>query len=480
MLIHAGDAVGASPPESALLQDEPTIMFLNMLANDSCRRASPEDPRCNMVGTVGNHEFDEGVVELRRLIYGGAHPEGPFLEEPWQGARFPYVSANVIDNVSGQPLFPPYTIVRAGEVRIGVVGAVLQDTPSAVSPDGVASVRFMPEADAINKSVRALTGQGVEAIVVTIHQGGEQASYEGPTDEQVAGPSGPLVDIVRELDGAVDVVISGHAHAFSNARLPTSSGQRALVTQAWSAGRAFAAIELGVDRTTGDVVSSSARIITTYADQAPGESAADVAMLVEKAKAATSTRVERVVGEAAAPVVCSVASDSGESALGDLIADAQRAMAHADIAFMNEGGIRADLQAGPITWGALFAIQPFGNALTTMTLSGAEVRAVLEQQFTGGAGRLQISGLRYTFRASASAHEHVLRATVDGKALVPDRLYRVVTNSFLAAGGDGYSTFTHGRDKVVGAVDLEALVAHVARLKGPLRAVTDGRIERVP
>ena len=480
LIIHAGDHVGASPPESALLQDEPSITFLNMLGNKYCSRLLQLSPLCNVVGTLGNHEFDEGVSELKRLVFGGNHEDGPFLEKRWLGAKFPYVSSNVVSEATGATLLSPYVIKEVNGVPVGVIGSVLQATPTIVTPEGVEGVRFLDEAEAINRYVRQLKKLGVQTIVVSIHQGGSQASYTGPTNPAAAGPAGAIAGIVSRLDDAVDVVISGHSHSFTNALLPTASGHQVLVTQAFSTSTAYAAIELTVDRVTRDVVAKGASVITTYADAAPGNVVqGDVADLVQKAKDKTGPLVNRVVGEAAVAIT-RTGSDSGESALGDLISDSQRAEAGAEIAFMNAGGIRADLDAGPITWGELFTIQPFGNTLTSMDLTGAQVRAVLEQQFSGGAGRLQISGLRYTFRATASAGAHVTEATVNGAPLDATRVYHVVTNNFLAGGGDGYTTFTQGSSGRAGAVDLDALIAYVETFAGPLNVTLDGRIMRVP
>lgn len=477
LIIHAGDHVGASPPASALLQDEPSIQFLNLLANRHCRYGSTR-PSCDVIGTLGNHEFDEGVDELLRLIGGGNHGAGPFLEREWRGARFPYVSANVVDAESEEPIVPPYVIRNVSGVRVAVIGAVLEATPTIVTPSGVAGLAFLDEADAVNRYVDEVRALGVESIVVTIHQGAPQASYEGETDPTRGAPGGEIADIVSRLDGAVDVVISGHAHSFTNALLKARDGRPVLITQAFSASTAYADIELTIDRKTGDVVAKSAAIVTTYGDAGAGLTPdREVEALVRAAEERVAPLVNREIGTAAAAITRSQ-NAAGESALGNLIADAQRASAAADIAFMNPGGIRADLAAGPITWGELFTIQPFANDVVALDLTGAEVRAALEQQWQLPSPRiLQVSGLSYTWNPALPVGNRVVSVLVDGSALDVSATYRVAVNSFLATGGDGFTVFNGGVDREVGVVDLDALVDYIDRLAAPVNGAIEGRIQ---
>ena len=245
-IVHAGDHVGASPPTSALLQDEPSMAFLNLLER-RCKAKEPGRGRCEVIGTLGNHEFDEGVDELLRLIKGGAHARGPFLDKRYRGATFPYVCANVVDGKTGEPILPPYVVRKVSGIPIGFIGAVLTETPTIVMHSGVAKVKFLDEADAINAQVAALRKLKVETIVVLIHQGGSQTAFAGSAPPIAIGPGGAIAEIVRRLDGAVDVVVSGHAHAFTNAFLHNAAGQSILVTQAFSAGTAYADIELTLD-----------------------------------------------------------------------------------------------------------------------------------------------------------------------------------------------------------------------------------------
>lgn len=492
IIVHAGDHVGASPPNSALLQDEPAISVMNELANKHCLpvrlfRKLPYDvqaftqPRCNIVGTFGNHEFDEGIGEALRLVYGGNHEDGPFLEQRWQGAQFPYISANVIDESTGRSVLPPHTVKVIDGVRIGFIGAVLKETPTIVTPTGVAGLEFIDEAVAINSSVRQLKRQGVKTIVVTIHQGTGQTSYNGPTDPEVAPPSGPILDIVQRLDSEVDVVISGHAHGFTNALVPNSRGKEILLTQAFSASTAYGDIDLSISRKSADVVEKSAAIVTTWGDEGPGLAPdVKVAEIVAQADERVAPLVDRVVGTVTT-ALNRTENSAGESSLGNLIADAQRVQTGAQFAFMNPGGIRADLAAGEVTWGDLFTIQPFGNDLVSMDLTGAQIKTLLEQQWQGQsfARILKTSGLTYTWDNARPVGDRVTQIlAADATPLDPAATYRVTVNSFIAAGGDNFLVLPEGTNRVVGPVDLEALVDYVESLPQPFTAAIEGRIVR--
>ncbi|MEY4509502.1 MAG: 5-nucleotidase [Pseudomonadota bacterium] len=482
LIVHAGDWVGASPPASALLQDEPSVAFLNLLSNPSCTYGNRMHAKCNVVGTAGNHEFDEGASELLRLLRGGKAKRGPFLDNPWRGARYPIVSATVIDTKRGTTLFPPYVVKQVSGVRIGVIGAVLRATPSMVIAGGVDQLRFVDEATAINKAAKLLQKQGIETIVVTIHQGGAQAPYEGPTRPDVAGPTEGIPPILAKLDDAIDVVVSGHAHSFTNALMKNEHGHPILVTQCPNAGVAFASIELTIDRKTRDVISKVASIHATFADTGPGlKPAEDVAALVQRADERVAPLAARVVGEAASALAQTPNAD-GESALGNLITDAQRVVSKSQVALMNQGGIRTSLDAGPITWGELFAIQPFGNALVSMDLTGSQLLRALEQQWSDPdhAHMLQVSGLRYSYDLGKPVGSRVVRVEVAGVLLVTSASYRVTTNNFLSAGGSGFSVLAEGRNVRVGAIDLDALVAYIEALGKPVVATVEGRIHAVP
>ena len=493
LIVLDGDQVGASPPTSALLQDEPTLSVFNRLANAHCRPFARQmqmtrsvqpfaQQRCNLIGTLGNHEFDDGRAELLRLHTGGNHRNGPYLEDEWAGARFPMVSSNVIDQSTGQSLLPPYSVYLSDGVRIGVIGAVLKQTPSIVSPSGVAGLRFVDEASAINRAVAELRRHGVRAIVVALHQGGQQTSYNGPTDPEAATVTGPVVDIIKQLDDEVDVVISGHSHGFTNALVPNASGKPILVTQAFSAGTAYADIELVVSRRSRDIVEKSAAVMTTWADQGVGLTPdPEVAALVAQADARVEPLVARVVGLAQGDINRSE-TPAGESALGNLIADAQRVATDAQISFMNPGGIRADLAGGEVTWGELFAIQPFANDLVAMDLTGAQIKTLLEQQWIGQsyARLLKPSGIQYSWSASRPVGNRVIEMRdASGAPINPAATYRVTVNAFLAGGGDNFTVLNEGQNRVVGPVDLDALVDYIETLPQPFSSRIEGRVVRV-
>lgn len=500
IIVHAGDHVGGTPPSSALLQDEPAIMFFNQLANDDCRypkragRAqdsegeTDENPRqpgwhskCNLVGTLGNHEFDEGVVELKRLLNGGNHANGPFLEDPWRGARFPYVSANVVDEKTVRPILPPYVIKKIDGMPIAFIGAVLKGTPTIVTPSGVASLRFLDEAEAINSYIPELRRKKVRAIVVLIHQGGRQTTYTGSTKPDAPAVSGDIVDIVQRLDDEVDVVVSGHYHSFINALVNNQNGKPILVTQAFASGTAYADIDIEISRASRDVVAKSAAIITTWADEGSGLAPdAGAAALTKAAEDKVAPLVNQVIGKAATNITRSE-NGVGESALGNLIADAQRAAMGTDFAFMNAGGIRADMAAGEVTWGELFTIQPFGNSLVKMDLTGQQIYDLLEQQWAGQpyARILKTSGLSYTWDAAAPVGSRIIAVHRNGVSLDRAATYTVTVNSFIADGGDNFTVLRNGSNRVVGPVDLDAMITHIQSLPQPFTATVEGRIQRL-
>ena len=452
LLVHVGDMVGASPPISALLQDEPTIEFLNVMGF--------------AVGTVGNHEFDEGLEEMLRLIHGGRHEATGYFP----GAAFPYTVANVVDAATGDPILPPYVIKVVNGVRVGFIGVVTTETPSIVVPSAVAGLQFLDEAEAVNRWVPELRRQGVEAIVVLAHMGGFQ-SQDGTIE-------GPIVDLAQRVDDAVDVILAGHTHSFLNSRI---NGK--LVVQAYCCGTAFSDVDLVIDPQTGDVVFSVASVVTTWADQIEPDPA--IQRLVAQYQERVADRVARVVAEAPEPIT-RTASPAGESALGNLIADAQRWGLGTEMAFMNPGGIRADLDAGPVTWGELYAIQPFNNPMVKLELTGEQIRRLLNQQWqseSDGSIRtrfLQISGLSYTWDDRRPVGDKVVEVRDEaGRPLDPDRRYTVAVNGFLAEGGDNFTVFTEGTNREAGPIDLDVLVAYLEQLDGPVTAAVEGRIQRV-
>jgi 5'-nucleotidase len=474
LILHAGDLIGASPPATRLLHNEPGIEFLNLLANENCRygnatravdarnwRRHPN--RCNVVGTLGNHEFDAGIGEIHRLLEGGNSPDGPFLENPYRGSRVPYVCSNVRVRATGQLLLPAYTVVTLGGIPVGVIGAVLRDTPTIVPAWALREVEFLDEAQSINHAAAELQAQGIHTLIVIIHQGLTPQQLDDRIDY-----SGPLRELIAQLDPDIDVVVSGHTHHFTNTLLPSRGGTPVLVTQAYSYGVAFDRIELQVDPLTRDVVAKSARIVPTWADVAPGiPGDADAQRLRAHAQALVASRVSRVVGTLDQAARRSI-SGAGESVIGDLVADAQRSATHADVALMNPGGLRSDLNAGPVTFGDLLTLHPFGNHLVTLEMTGQQLISVLEQQWPSAGSAspriLKTSGVRYSWDASKPAGAHVQAACdASGAPLDTQRHYRVTVNDFLAAGGDGFTALVPLGPGEVGPLDTDALGDYLQR-----------------
>ncbi|MBS8265737.1 bifunctional 2',3'-cyclic-nucleotide 2'-phosphodiesterase/3'-nucleotidase [Mesobacillus boroniphilus] len=446
-MLHAGDAVGASAPASALLQDEPTIEILNKIGFD--------------LGTLGNHEFDEGVEEMMRLINGGTHEKtGDFA-----GANFPYVAANVVNKETGELILNPYEIKEFGGVPVGFIGVVYSDTPSIVTPSGTAGVEFTDEVDAINKYTLELKAQGVKAIVVVSHNPG-QSKFDG-TDA-----TGEVVDFANKVDDEVDVIFAGHSHQYLNSVVDGK-----LLVQAYSSGTAFADVDLTLDVETKDFVSKKAEIVTTFQDSITPDP--EIKAMVDKYEADVAPIINEVIGSAEVAMTREQ-NEHGESTLGNLIADAMRVEMGTDFAFMNPGGIRADLDAGEITWGELFTIQPFGNDLVKMTLTGAEIRELLNQQFNPDKVRmLQLSGLSYEWSDELEYGEKVLDIYLPSGELIDEEAdYTVTVNNFMAGGGDNYTALLKGRDQFIGPTDLDGLVNYI-KANGTVGVGIEDRVLKV-
>ncbi|MFE8602417.1 bifunctional metallophosphatase/5'-nucleotidase [Archangium violaceum] len=461
LVVSAGDLIGASPLVSALFHDEPTIEAMNLAGLD--------------INAVGNHEFDEGTTELRRMQNGGCHPvDGCQDGTPFEGAKFQFLSANVVDG-QGATLFPPYAVREFEGVKVAVIGMTLEGTPEIVDAAGIRGFQFRDEADTVNALVPELRKQGVRTILVVLHEGGiQKGGYDG-----CEGISGPIVDIVQRLDAEVDAVISGHTHQAYNCVI---AGKR--VTSAASYGRLITAMNLVLDAATGDVVESTARNIPVTRDV---EGVPEVQTLIERYDGLSAPRRNRVLGRLTAPLqqTNSQRWPSGESALGNAISDSQLAAtrdAGAQVAFINPGGVRAEIDAGDVTYGEVFSVQPFGNGLVTMTLTGAQLHTLLEQQWEGSLVRiLQPSqGFSYTWKASAPVGQKVDPASIrlNGEPVNPVGRYRVTVNSFLSNGGDGFRVFTEGTERRGGPVDVDAMEAWL-KDHSPLPPPETNRIRRV-
>lgn len=462
IFVAAGDLIGATPLLSALFKDEPTIEAMSLMGLEA--------------SSVGNHEFDKGAAELLRMQNGGCAADGCKGPAPFKGAQFKYLAASTVDLQTGKTLLPPYHVKRFQGIPVAFIGLTLKDTPTIVVPDGVKGLQFRDEAEAVNALVPELRRQGIEAIVVLIHEGGVPT---GDYDE-CPGISGPIVDIVKKLDKAVDLVISGHTHRAYNCRI---DGR--LVTSGDKYGTIVTEIDLVLDPKTGDVTSAQAhnQIVRTESfAKDPRQTA-----LIAAYEKLSRPLAERVVGRIAGALP-PTAAPNGESPLGQVIADAQLAAtrdAGAQLALMNPGGIRAPLPMpadGQVRYENLFSVQPFYNNLVTMTLTGAQLVQVLEQQWQGqpsAAGRvLQVSkGFSYTWDAARPPGQRVLADSLklDGRSVAAADTLRVTVNGFLASGGDNFTVLKQGRDARTGMMDIDALEAFVKANPG----LTPGAPDRV-
>ncbi|MGR6546642.1 5'-nucleotidase C-terminal domain-containing protein [Paenibacillus tundrae] len=462
LLFHNGDSVGASAPVSSLDRDEPTMEWMNMMGFD--------------VASLGNHEFDHGIAALKAQIFGGLDPkEGKVTHA---GAKFDYVNANVIETATGKPLIKPYVIKEVGGVKIGFIGLVTKSTPAKVSPSGTAGVTFLSaveEVEAVNKYAKELQDQGVETIIVLAHD--PATTKEGVT-------TGEAADLAKALptDTPVDVIVAGDNHALANGEV-----NGILIVQAYSYGTAFEDIKLMIDPKTGDVTEKSATVTTTFQE---GVKEDPETLAIIKKSLDKHPELTKPVGTTDGSVTRTDAYNN-EAPLGNLIADAMREADFgddadaADFAFMNPGGIRADLPQGDVTFADLAKIQPFGNTLVKLELTGAQVKTLLEQQWgtnadgTPNTKTLQIAGLKYTADFNKPVAERVTGLSLeDGTPIDPAKTYTAVVNNFMAAGGDNYKVLLDAKSSLAGPIDLDVFYQYIVdTFKGDsIVAKNEGRI----
>ena len=467
IFVAAGDLIGASPFLSAMFHDEPTIEALSMMGLN--------------ISAVGNHEFDEGKDELLRMQHGGCHPvdqcRGP---HPFLGAKFRYLAASTFEKRSGNTVFPAYDIREFDGIPVAFIGLTLKGTPGLVSPVGVADLEFRDEAETVNALIPELKARGVEAIVVLIHEGGL------PTGDynECPGVSGPIVDIVKKFDRAVDVVVTGHTH---RAYVCEIDGR--LVTSGDKYGTLVTAIDLKLDPVTRDVVSAKAdNNIVRTATLAKDTAQTALIDSYDRLAAPLGNRPAGSVTE----TLSRTPKNTGESPLGDIIADAQLAATSAAanggavIAFTNPGGVRADIthkETGAVTYADVFASQPFRNQLVTITLTGKQIKDMLEQQWLDPKRPriLQVSkGFSYAWDGSKGDGERVLpeRMSLHGQPVDPAASYRVTINNFLFVGGDGFTVLTRGTAPQVGIYDVDALNSYFLA-NSPIGPTAADRIVRI-
>lgn len=454
IFVAAGDLIGGTPLLSALFHDEPTLESLSAMGLH--------------VSAVGNHEFDKGVAELKRRIAGGCHPkQGCKGPQPFKGTGFKYLAASTIDTATGKTLLPPYHVQLFEGVPVAFIGLTLKGTPGLVMPSAVAGLRFEDEAETVNRLVPELRAQGIEAIVVLIHEGG----FPTGGHNECPGISGPIVDIVKRMDPAVDAVLTGHTHRAYNCRIDGK-----LVTSGDKFGSMVTEIDLQLDRQSRHVIAISANNHLVRLDQyaKDTEQTALLAGYIEKAK----PLAERAVGRLAREIRPGSADPAGNWPMGYLVADAHLAATRApadggaEFAFTNVGGVRAGLpfkEGGRISFGDLFTVQPFNNQLVTLTLSGAELLELLESQWRddGYFMPLQPSqGFRFSWDAQRPLGQRVVPGSVriHEQPLEPQRDYRFTVNAFIASGGDSYPVMKRGRNAQLGVLDIDALESFVRSL----------------
>jgi 5'-nucleotidase len=479
VLVGAGDLVGASPAMSSMWADEPSIVALGMLGL--------------RISSVGNHEFDQGRAELLRKQKGGCVSPLPAkackLTPDFSGAPFGYLAANVIDNATGKPLLPAYSIQQVKGVKIAFIGAVLKDTASVVTASGIAGLTFIDEAAAINQAAAEARTQGATAFVVLIHEGGSTPEpFDQPDCRQLKGP---IVGISRKLDPAIRLVVSGHTHRGFQCKVDGRT-----ITQAQMGGHVLSRIKLSIDPASGAVRDIVVRNVPVLAGQYPADP--KVAAYLESVKARSRAALARPVARVAARSTVRKMNAAGESPLGGMIADAVVEATRAQgvqVGFMNMGGMRSDFDVGDnltATFGQAQVVLPFSNTLVVMDMTGAQLRGLLEQQFQRAdpdeeRAMLQVSrGLYYRWDNTLPKGHKVVAGSIriNGVPLDESKTYRVVANNFLAEGADGFPMFAQATNKIDShIVDLDAFIALLLKNEREGAAATLAapapRIERV-
>jgi 5'-nucleotidase len=492
VVVGAGDSIGATPLVSALFFDEPAVEALNRIGLE--------------FNAVGNHEFDKGPGELLRLQRGGCRTRAGKADPascrgaqvgtpvPFEGARFRWLSANVIENATGRTLLPAYATKRFEAVDMAFIGMTLKATSTIVTPSGVAGLAFRDEAETVNALVPELRARGIEAIVVLVHQGGVQTGSQAGINGCAGGLAGsPVARIVGRLDDAVDLVVAGHTHAAFNCRLPNSTGRLIPVTSASAFGRVLTAIDLTIDTVTRDVVAAKATNHLVVRDDPAIPADPEVAALIARYADLIAPVANRVIGSISRALPNARVDAACNMPAGALVADAMleatrgAEFGEAVAALMNGGGVRSPgFGQGDVTYGAAFTVQPFGNTLVTLTLTAQQLKDVLEEQFAGCRGQspattrvmLPSAGFRYTWDGSRACGARIRALTLttsggtetivhDGVVVDPARSFRVAVNSYMAEGGDGYSTFRSAASPRGGPQDIDALVDYLARFRAP-------------
>ncbi|ROO91096.1 5'-nucleotidase [Actinocorallia herbida] len=498
--VAQGDLIGATPLISAAYHDEPSVEFLGNLGVT--------------VSSVGNHEFDEGYTELKRIMKGGSHPvDGASPAGPWKGAEYSYIGANVLledgtklPNLPGMellkkvdrkklsallrkygvPAIPPIAVRRINGQKVGFIGAVTETTPTIVTAAGIAGLKFAPVVKSAEFGSRLLKELGVDAQVLLMHEGDNVLSGKSPdtcsTTTDPDGSAGAGTEIAAKVDPEIDLVLSGHSHQAYVCTVKDPAGNDRLYSQGGSFGRVISQVDLEIFRKSGEIDRSSVTVdnqIVTRDIPADAETTAFVQTWKDRVADVANQQVGTITAD-----LTRAATPAGESTLGDLIADGQLAATKADggaqIALMNPGGVRADLPYAPdgvVTYGEAFAVQPFNNLMQVVTLTGAQLDALLEQQWTAArtAVLLPSASLNYTATLGNAFGDRVSGIKIDGVAVDPAASYRVAANNFLVGGGDAFSVFTQGTNLWSGPLDLDAFTAYLTA-NSPVAPPATGRI----
>lgn len=445
LIVHAGDMIGGSSPISGLLQDEPTVEIMEAIGFD--------------VGTVGNHEFDEGLDELLRMVNGGDHPEGKGTEG-YAGMSFPVLCANCVYDDTGEPFLDPYHIAEVDGVEVGFIGVNTVETVNMVMPASLENVALTDETEAVNAAAAELTDQGVEAIIVLAHL----PAYQ--TGDVVTGAA---ADLANNIDDAVDVIFSGHNHVVNNAVVDDK-----LIVQASEYGKAFADVDLVIDRETGDIIEKEAEVV--FVKQSDYTADEEVAGILDTYAERIAPIINEVIGYNAQDLTGSYTND-GDHGLGNLLADAMNWSMESDFAMMNGGGIRDSLLAGEVTWGNLYNIQPFGNTLMTFEVTGADLYPIINEQLSPIYGPdYSIAGLHYIW--NKELNEVVTITFPDGTPIDEDAVYTLTVNNYMGTSEGPIKDL--GKNPIMGPEDIEATVDFVKHLNStesnPIVYGAEGRI----
>jgi len=469
---------------------------------------------------VGNHEFDEGWRELKRMQKGGCLADGPNGAngqnscpgtQQFEGADFTYLGANVVwKNAAAhkrKTVFPATKVIEVQGQKVAFIGMTLEDTDTIVSQAGIAEIDFADEVATANALVPKLRKKGIKSIIVLLHEGVTPADPTAYDDCTVA--TGAALDIAKNLSPKIDAVVSGHTHQPYNCVVKDPAGEPRLLTSASSLGRIVTKLHFLIDPKTHDIVRPAAYAQNLIVANSEGQAQfKKINTLIGVYNTLVQPIANAVIGHlSGSSIVRTADANGGDSPLGNLIADSQKADptivrngVAPVVALMNPGGIRADLLengAGDVTYGAAFAVQPFSNTVVSMDLTGAQIKAILNEQWNGtnepSTSRkiLQVSGLSYTWDVSeagapaANALVNDVMIDADGNSLTPmvplvdGMTYRVVANGFLSDGGDNFATFKAGTNKLVGGLDIDSLRLYLGA-NDPTPATPTDRISQQP